>query len=81
MKAELSLFVILILFLLSSVAFAESSNSIINLEVTVLPNIVSYFDGKDIIAKTNDSQPVVVTKEKIKIASESGYEYTITQSL
>ena len=82
MKAKLLIFVTLTLLLLSSVAFAESSSSTVKLAVTVLPNILSYFDGKDIVAKTNDdSQPIVITKEKTQFAEESGYEYTITPGL
>jgi len=81
MKAKLSLFFFLILFFLSLAIIAKGATSTINLQVTVLPNIVSYFDGKDIVAKTNDSQPLVVTKEKIQFPEESGYEYTIVPAL
>ena len=81
MKAKLAIFFVLTLFSIFFATLAEGAESTIKLEVFVSPNIVSYFDGQDIIAKTNDPQPVVVTKEKIQIASESGYEYTITQAL
>jgi len=81
MKAKLSLFFVLILLILSLATIAKGATSTINLQVFVSPNIVSYFDGKDIVAKTNDPQPVVVTKEKIQSSEESGYEYTITPGL
>jgi hypothetical protein len=81
MKAKLAIFLVLALFSLFFATIAEGAQSTIKLEVLVLPNIISYFDGKDIITKTNDSQPVVVTKEKIQFPEESGYEYTITPGL
>lgn len=81
MKAKLPSFFALLLFLLLSVNLAKGSTDTINLQVVVLPNILAYFDGKDIVAKTNDLQSVVITKEKIQSPTEAGYEYTITQAL
>ena len=81
MKAKLSFFFTLILFLLLSINFAKGSTDSINLQVVVLPNILAYFDGKDIVAKTNGQQSVVVTKEKIQAPAGAGYEYTIVPSL
>lgn len=81
MKAKLSFSFALILFLLLSTNLAKGSTDTINLQVVVLPNILAYFDGKDMVAKTNDFQSVVITKEKIQSPTEAGYEYTITQAL
>lgn len=81
MKAKFYFFFALILFLFLSANLAKGSVDTINLQVVVLPNILAYFDGKDMIAKTNDLQSVVITKEKIQSSAEAGYEYTITQAL
>ena len=81
MKAKLLLFFVLILFLLLSANLAKGSTSTINLQVAVLPNILAYFDGKDIVAKTNDQQSIVITKEKIQSSAETGYAYTIVPAL
>ena len=81
MKAKFSFFLSLFLFLLLSANLAKGSTDAINLQVVVLPNILAYFDGKDVVAKTNDRQSVVVTKEKIQFPTEAGYEYTIVPSL
>jgi len=81
MKAKLLFFFALILFLLLSTNLAKGSTDTINLQVVVLPNILAYFDGKDVVAKTNDLQPVVIAKEKIQSFAEAGYKYTIVPSL
>lgn len=81
MKAKLPSFFALLLFLLLSANLAKVSTDTINLQVVVLPNILAYFDGKDVVAKTNDLQSVVIAKEKIQSPTEAGYEYTITQAL
>lgn len=88
MKAKLSLFIALILFILSLATIAKGATSTIQLQVAVLPNIVSYFDGKNIIVKTNNSEPIVVIKDdnnvlqqKNQIIAESGSLYTIVPAL
>jgi len=81
MKAKFYFFFALILFLFLSANLAKGSVDTINLQVVVLPNILAYFDGEDIVAKTNDLQPVVIAKEKIQSPTEAGYEYIITQAL
>ena len=81
MKAKFSFFLSLFLFLLLSANLAKGSTDAINLQVVVLPNILAYFDGKDVVAKTNGQPSVVITKEKIQFTAEAGYEYTITQAL
>ncbi|HRY82347.1 MAG TPA: hypothetical protein P5232_01385 [Candidatus Moranbacteria bacterium] len=62
MTAKLVVFLAIILFVLFSATFVKGAENIINFEVSVAPNIHSYFDGKNFIVETNNNEAVSITK-------------------
>lgn len=61
MKTKL-LFIIILFFLLSYSALAESQRSTIELQAVVLQTIALYFDGKNVQVETNENEAVSITK-------------------